>query len=88
MYCVNCGEVKRVIDKYNPTFKSYFGKSLWEFTDKLMLMAGIFQFDIFAFEEYITRYYGYVKDGTSIRDFVDKKFGSKACELIEKLLEE
>jgi len=70
------------------TFKVFFDRDLAGFKDIiLMAVTRRFSFDIFGFNEYCKTYLGYKEDdNTSLSDFVKKKYGEKANELIKCLL--
>ena len=71
----------------NNEFIRYFNKSNKEFIDKLLLGLGWVSFDVIKFDEYMQTKFGYDirKDG-SLMNFIEKKFGKDAVELIKRYL--
>ena len=68
-------------------FKNIFGTDLANFKDILiMALTGRFEFDIIGFENFLKREGYNPEGGISMRDFVAKKYGKDAEELISFLL--
>ena len=63
-------------EKYADSFQKTFGINLHPF------MNPIYGFQILKFERWLNR----IDDGTSIRQYVAKKYNKKAAELINDLL--
>lgn len=68
-------ENKEKIRKFRAMFSDHFNASLESYMD---LMFG---FDIVKFDEFLG-----TPDGISTKDFIEKKYGKEAMELIESLI--
>lgn len=77
----------RICPDIQPTgkkFKEIFDVPLMKFVDEMLFsITHQFHFDIIKFDDWLQNKHGYEteKDG-SIKDFVAKKWGDKACELL------
>ena len=70
-------------------FKNVFGIDLSNFKDTIpMMVTGNFSFDIVSFDKFCHQSFGYSedKDG-SLSQFISKKFGKDANQLISFLLQ-
>jgi len=78
---MNLAERFNKIKNKNTEFFGFFGISLQKFHN------AITGFDIIKFDNYLKNKYDNYEDGrTSTKDFIKKKFGEKAVNLIEKLI--
>jgi len=78
---MNLAERFNKIKNSNTEFFGFFGISLKRFHNSIT------GFDIIEFDNYLKNKYGDYEDGkTSTKDFIKKKFGKKAVNLIEKLI--
>lgn len=68
------------IAPYRKPFEDTFGMSL----DK-QFFDGIFGFHLIKFEEYLMKEKGYDENKGSMADFVEKKYGKEAKDLVESL---
>jgi len=70
------------LDKYDGRFKKIFGVSIKPFYSRLLLMVGIQNFDIVAFDRWLR-----TPNNVSIQDYVKEKFGQEGVDLINEILE-
>ena len=67
-------------------FYRIFKVELDRFTDKYFKLFGLPSFDLFKFEDWVRKEYGYNEEKHgSLRDFVKAKWGESAVKLIESL---
>jgi len=79
--------LQQAMDKYGKEFKGTFGVDLSVFVDKRLIIFGIFGFDIIKFDDYMKlRGYDIERDG-SLNDYVLKRYGKKAVDLVLNLIE-
>jgi len=73
--------------QHDKEFFSIFGVHINKFAGRLTYMFGLPDFDIVKFDDYMHRSQGYQeeKDG-SLKNFIQKKYGDRAAELIEELI--
>lgn len=69
---------KDLLHKHRDEFWEIFGKNISRYYSYSMMLAG---FDIVTFDKDIG-----TPDGESTKDFIEKKFGNRAVEIINELL--
>ena len=75
--------VKKIMDKHGTEFKEIFGVEIVSFAGKLWIV-GIPDFDIVKFDEYMRTRRTYEDKDSSLAEFVEKKYGKRGKELIDK----
>ena len=51
-----------------------------------MITMGVFGFDVIKFDEWYKKYIDNYKEGVSLKESIEKKFGKEGMELIQKLI--
>ena len=82
----NIEKLKNIIE-----FEKIFQVEYLKFMDYFLRLCGIVSFDIIHFDEYIQKqskgeYFTYNNDSISLADYITKKYGLKAKQIIDKLL--
>lgn len=77
---------KKKWESLDKEFYSFFQEHVFVFADLVLLQFGELVFDIFKFEKFL-KYKGYDPySDISIAQFVEKKYGIRAREMITELL--
>lgn len=73
--------------KLDPEFKTCFKTSIKPFIGILAITGIAKDFDIIKFDDYMSQHKGYnIKTDGSLNQFINKKYGEKAVNLIKDLL--
>ena len=76
---------KYLLDRYGSEFREIFHIELGPFIGKLWII-GIPDFDIVKFDKYMETRRNYDERNISLAEFIEKRYGKRGKELIDKLL--
>lgn len=78
-------KLKEMMDKWDDEFHKIFNCHVNHFVGFLVCF-GVADFDILKFDKHLQKLgYSTKKDG-SMNDYITKRWGTRACELIEELI--
>lgn len=78
--------VDKIMLKYDEQFYNLFQVHINKFIG-LLVLFGYWDFDLFKFNDYMISRYGYkIKKDGSLKQFLKKKFGQEAVDLIQVLI--
>jgi len=79
-------EKQKLWEELDKEFYSFFQEHVWVFADLFVMRFEKLAFDVFKFGIFM-KYQGYEPSGdVSLAQFVEKKYGVRACEIIRILL--